>query len=59
MPCLRTLVTYGVMNASLGWDGVERGNDVINRYAVRFKPTYVLRTSKSLQALVASRLLHS
>jgi len=56
---LRTLVTYGVMNASLGWDGVERGNDVINRYAVRFKPTYVLRASKSLQALVASRLLHS
>jgi len=56
---LTQVVTYGVMNASVGWDGVKRGNAVINRYAVRFKPTYVLKASKSLQALVTSRLLHS
>jgi len=55
---LTQVVTYGVMNASVGWDGVKRGNAVVNRYAVRFKPTYVLRVSRSIQALVANKLLH-
>ncbi len=54
---LTQAVACGLMNASVGWDGVKRGNAVINRYAVRFKPTYVLRASKRLQALVINEAL--
>ncbi len=53
---LTQLVTAGVMDASVGWDGVRRGNAVVNRYAVRFKPTHVLRASKRVRSLVAGLL---
>ncbi len=35
------LVTYGLLEASAGWDGVRFGNAVINRYAVRFRASKV------------------
>ena len=54
---LTQAVACGIMNASVGWDGVRRGNAVINRYAVRFRPTHVLRASRRVRALVIKELL--
>ena len=56
---LTQVTPLGVLDVSVGWDGVMRGNAVINRYAVRFKPTYLLRASKRVRELVTSELLRS
>ncbi len=45
-------VQAGILEASVGWDGVLRGNALINRYAVVFKPSYVIRLSSKLHDAV-------
>jgi len=46
---LSRAVQSGVLEVSVGWDGVVRGNALINRYALIFRPSYIVKSSETLR----------